>query len=359
VSIDLGVAQQAATNGTERSAIVVAATTITPETVSWLWPGCLAVGALANMVGVPDQGKSLIFTDVAARLTIGSPMPPEPHQPGQAPSQRVLILTLEDALSHTIVPRLIQAGADLAWVDFLQMVRNPDGHTSLLTLAEDLDVLDATLSTGRYALVVVDGITGYLGDAKTHNDGDVRRVLVPFAALLARTKVAGLSVMHPPKAVTNLAYYAGGSVAFTAIPRVTLGVAPDPTDESTSPRRLLMKIKGNLYGPVPTLAYRIVAAGPAEVPRIEWEPDPVAVNIADVLDPMKEDAAARNSRRACEEWLRAYLADGPQPAVDGEKAARLAGFTYATLRRARENVADVAKRSFNGPWVWKLKATPR
>lgn len=162
-----------------------------------------------------------------------------------------MILTNEDSLSTTMVPRLIKAGADLTRVDFVQMVRNTDGQTSLLTLADDLDALANALTAKRYALVVVDGITGYLGDVETHNDADVRRVLTPFAALLARAKVAGLSVMHPPKAVTNLAYYAGGSVAFTTVPRVTLGVAPDPEDENVIPRRLLMKLKATSMAPWP------------------------------------------------------------------------------------------------------------
>jgi putative DNA primase/helicase len=345
------------TNGataSSRQAVVIGASTITPEEMDWLWPGRLAVGALTNCVGLPDQGKSLVFTDITARLTIGSPMPPASRHRGQAP-QRVLVLTLEDSLSRTLVPRLMKAGADLALVDFVQMVRNADGQTSLLTLAEDLDVLGAALEAKRYALVIVDGITGYLGDAKTHNDADVRQVLAPFAALLDRVKVAGLSVMHPPKSIANLAYYAGGSIAFTAIPRVTLGVAPDPNDEHESPRRLLMKIKGNLYGAVPTLAYRIVAEHPASVPWIEWEADAVTVDIADVLDPVREDAEDRSTRRACEAWLRSYLADGPHPAKDAEKAATAAGYTPSTLRRARERVVDVAKRTFNGPWEWILR----
>jgi putative DNA primase/helicase len=353
VKFDLAAAEQVPTNG--RAAIIVPASTISPEVVEWLWPGRLAVGALTNTVGLPDQGKTLVYCDVTGRLTIGSPMPPEPRRPGYTTPQRVLILTLEDSLSHTIVPRLMKAGADLALVDFVQMVRNTDGELSLLTLAEDLDVLGAALDGQRYGLVVVDGIAGYLGDAKTHNDADVRRVLAPFAALLDRAKVAGLSVMHPPKAVSSLAYYAGGSVAFTAIPRVTLGVAPDPDDESASPRRLLVKLKGNLYGQVSTLAYRIGADGPAGVPWIEWERDPVNVNIADVLDPVKETPEDRSTRRSCEEWLRSYLADGPRPSADVDKAAADAGFKPRTLRRAREKITDSAKRTFAGPWMVMLR----
>ena len=349
------------TNGAGRSAVIVPAATISPEDVEWIWPGRIVAAGLNNLVALPDQGKTLLCCDVAARLSIGSPMPPEPRRAGGGPAQRVMFLTLEDSLSNTIVPRLIKAGADLAMVDFVQMVRDADGQMSLLTLAADLDVLAAALDHQRYALVVVDGIMGYLGDSKTHNDADVRRVLMPFAALLARMKVAGLGVMHPPKSISNLAYFAGGSVAFTAIPRVSLGIAPDPNDENEeSPRRLLMKIKGNLYGPVATLMYRIIADGPAAVPSLEWSPNPVTVNIAEVLDPVKESPEDRSTRRACEEWLRSHLGDGPKRSKDVEQAADAAGFTKATLRRAREKVIDSVKTGRPGQaqqWEWTLRGS--
>ena len=287
-------------------------------------------------------------------------MPPALNRPGDGAPGRVLILTLEDSLSTTMVPRLLKAGADLALVDFVQMVRDAKGYTSFVTLAEDLDVLSATLAAQRYTLMVIDGITGYLGiNTKSHNDADVRRVLAPFAAMLDRAQVAGLSVMHPPKAVTSLAYYAGGSTAFTSVPRVALGVGADPADDSPTPRRFVMKIKGNLYGPVPTLAYHIKAEGPGTVPWLEWETAPVSVNIADVLDPMKETPEQRSTRLACIEWLRAHLADGPKRSEDVEAAAKAAGFKGATLRRARETVCDTVK--VGGPksgaqrWDWSLR----
>jgi hypothetical protein len=185
-----------------------------------------------------------------------------------------------------VVPRLITAGANLEHVDFVQMVRDAEGHETLLTLADDLDVLGTAITKTAYALLVVDGIMGYLGrDAKTHVDADVRRVLTPFVSLLDRTRVAGLGVTHPPKAISNLSYYAGGSIAFTSLPRVVLGVAADPEDAREPPRRLVAKLKGNLYGHVPTLAYTITAESDADVPRLAWSADPVRVDLADAFDP--------------------------------------------------------------------------
>src|SRR5262249_34141398 len=158
-------------------------------------------------VGLPDQGKTLIAVDVSARLTVGSPLAPDPCRPGVQPPRRGVVCTNEDTLS-VIRARLEKAGADLAMIDFIQMVRAAHGGMSPLGLSEDLDAIEDTVASRQPALLIVDGIMGYLGDVKTHNDADVRRVLMPFVALLARTGTAGLGLMHPPKAVTNLHYYA-------------------------------------------------------------------------------------------------------------------------------------------------------
>jgi hypothetical protein len=343
-----------------RHAIIVAADSVTPETMTWLDPGRLAEGALTMAVGLPDQGKSLMACDVTGRLSTGSPLPPAPRVPDAVARRRVLILTAEDTLASTMVPRLIAAEADLTQINFVQMVTDAEGAVSLLTLEKDLDVLEGAIEATHPALVILDGIVGYLGNVKSHNDADVRRVLSPFAALLARTHTAGLGLMHPPKVTTNLHYYAGGSVAFTAVPRVVLGVGPDPEDESDNPRRFLAKLKGNLYGRVPTLAYRIAAVTDAAIPHLEWEPAPVSVNIAAVFSPLPESPEDRSSRRACEAWLRSYLGAGLKPAAEAEKEAVAAGFKKATIRRARERICDVVKDGSH--WAWFLlpaaKATP-
>jgi putative DNA primase/helicase len=341
--------------GGGRHAIIVAAASVTPEAITWIDPGRLAVGALTMAVGLPDQGKTLIACDLAARLSSGMPLPPAGRYPDAVARRRTVILTNEDTIATTMVPRLIAADADLTQINFIQMVRDADGAVSLLTLEKDLDALEAAIETTGPALVVIDGLAGYLGNVKSHNDADVRRVLSPFAAVLGRTGTAGLGLMHPPKVTTNLHYYAGGSVAFTAVPRVVLGVAPDPEDEHDNPRRFVAKLKGNLYGRVPTLAYRITAPTEAAVPHLEWEPEPVSVNIADVFAPPHESSEDRGSRHECETWLRHILADGPKPATEMETAAEAAGFKRHTLRRAKERVCDSVKDGSR--WVWFLLPT--
>ena len=49
--------------------------TVTPEKVSWLWPGRMALGKYQVIVGDPDLGKTTLALDCAARLSVGGAWP--------------------------------------------------------------------------------------------------------------------------------------------------------------------------------------------------------------------------------------------------------------------------------------------
>src|SRR5260370_42484966 len=78
--------------------------------ISWLWPGRLALGKLSMLEGDPDQGKSLVATDLCARITTGRPFPD--GCPSLGP-RNVIFLDAEDNKNDTILPRLRAAGADM------------------------------------------------------------------------------------------------------------------------------------------------------------------------------------------------------------------------------------------------------
>src|SRR5947209_5994873 len=93
------------------------ATEVAPRAVQWLWPGNLALGKLVVLAGVPGAGKSLLAAaDFAARVTLGSAWP----DGGACPKGDVLIASREDEADDTLVPRLIDHGADLGRVGFAE-----------------------------------------------------------------------------------------------------------------------------------------------------------------------------------------------------------------------------------------------
>ena len=55
--------------------ITVIAATTTPMKIVWLWDQRIPVGRLTLFVGNPDNGKSMVATDVAARITTGRDCP--------------------------------------------------------------------------------------------------------------------------------------------------------------------------------------------------------------------------------------------------------------------------------------------
>jgi hypothetical protein len=64
---------------------VLAMSQVKPRPLQWLWPGWLALGKLAVVDGDPEQGKSLVFLDLAARLSRGALMPDEGSDGQPAP----------------------------------------------------------------------------------------------------------------------------------------------------------------------------------------------------------------------------------------------------------------------------------
>ena len=81
---------------------------VSPRPVRWLWPGWLPLGALVMIDGDPGVGKSTVTHDFAARVTTGRPWPD-----GQkCPRGNVLIMTAEEGLADTVLPRVQLAGSD-------------------------------------------------------------------------------------------------------------------------------------------------------------------------------------------------------------------------------------------------------
>jgi len=120
----------------------VRASDIKPTTVKWLWPGRFALGKLGIIAGLPDEGKGLLFYYIIARITRGRPWP---CGEGTAPLGNVILLTAEDDLQDTVIPRLIAAGADRARVEILRMVPNGNGKR-MFSLVTDLEMLRQKIS---------------------------------------------------------------------------------------------------------------------------------------------------------------------------------------------------------------------
>ena len=231
----------------------------------------MALGTLCLVAGREGLGKSTLTYDIAARVTRGSLEGDRFGEP-----RGVLVAATEDSWAHTIVPRLIAAGADLDLVFRIEVMSAEDVATGLV-LPKDLREMEEAAREVGAALLVLDPLMSRLGQLDTHRDAEVRQALEPLVAIAERTDMTVVGLIHHNKSgATDPLQAVIGSRAFTAVARSVHTVMLDPDDE-TEQRRLFGTPKNNLgRSDLPTLSYTIVEhiiptrLGPAKTGRLMW-----------------------------------------------------------------------------------------
>lgn len=213
------------------------------KSIQWLWPNRYALGKLGLLVGLPDEGKGQVFCDMAARVTQGWDWP---CGEGKAPKGNVILLTAEDDINDTIVPRLVSAGADLDRVEIVKMVRQDDNPDRMFSLVTDLPLLRRKIAeVGDVKLLQIDPITAYLGNSNgkwdSYRTTDVRAVLSPVVEFAAELNVAIVGIMHFNKKtdVNHALLRISDSLAFGATARHVYAVVDDEEND----RKLLVKAR--------------------------------------------------------------------------------------------------------------------
>ena len=327
---------------TEPRPVLVCLADVHVEAVSWLWPGRLAAGKLALLVGDPGLGKSWITLDIAARVSSGRSWPD--GAPALPPAD-VLLLSAEDGLADTIRPRLDALGADSRRVHHLAVLRAGE-HERAIQLADTAALEKAVTKTGARVLII-DPMSAYLGSTDSHRDAAVRGLIAPLAALAERTDVAVVGVMHLSKGAQRPAIYrAIGSIGFAAAARIVLAVAADPEHDD---RRIVAPVKSNLSAPPPALAYTLTDG------RLAWRADPVPD--VDVNTLLSGPALDRAERREADAWLRDVLSGGRMQSREIQSAAREAGLAWRTVERAKRRLgieAELVGYGRTGRWYWRL-----
>ena len=326
---------------------------VEPRAIRWLWDGRFPLGRVSLLVGRPGEGKSFLTTDMAARVTTGTPWPDGSY----CPQGSVILISAEDDPRDTIRPRLDAHRADVRKVYLLSAVRRVTGTTEsekMITLADVDAVEEAIKQLDDCKLLAVDPIGSFLGNGvDAHRDNEVRSVLAPIAMLAEKYGPAVLVVAHRRKGGGLSADdNALGSRAFTGLARAVWHLSRDPGDKS---RRLLLPGKNNLAHEGDGLAFSIVG----EPARLAWETDPVAMTADDGLaaeQATKRPGPDAEAQDAAVAWLSTALADGPRPAKDlFDEWKNGQGGSKRTLERAKQVLGVEAYREgVPGPWLWRL-----
>lgn len=322
---------------------------IKPRRVRWLLSGRFALGTLGILAGREGLGKSTLCYSFVAQVTRG-----EMRGEFQGQPKSVIIAATEDSWEHTIVPRLIAAGADLNRAYRIDVTNN--GLPVGLVLPNDLVQLEDEARRVDAAMLLLDPLTSRLnGKLDTHKDAEVRQALEPLVALADRVGMFVLGIMHFNKSgSTDPLALVMGSKAFTAVARSVHSVVRDP-DDDTERRRLFGTPKNNLgRDDLPSLGFEIESFGvptddgTAWTSRLVWTGE-VDTTIADAVRNAAADGDDRTATQEAAGWLEDYLADkGEADSADVKKAAHAAGHSERTLQRARQKLR-VSTRSDGFP----------
>jgi hypothetical protein len=351
---------QAGTNGAKDFFDIVDADSVITKQVAWIWPNILAQGKLIILAGPPGNGKSHISIDTAARISTGGVWP----DGGQAPQGRILILSSEDGIEDTMVPRLIAAGADLSRITFVRATIDSTSNRKrrAFSLQSDLVALgDLVKSYGDVVLIIIDPITSYMGDrVDSHQTSQVRAVLDPVSDFADRHNVAVLGISHPPKASQSSALNSvTGSLAFVGVARLVFCAIEDASWPGHS---LLLPVKNNLGPKASGLRYRIESAeidgagGKLKTSRIAWITTvPVTITADEALAAERERKRGPSKLEQAKAFLRDQLQAGPKLMTEIEAAAKTESFSWRTIETAKAQLKIKSKKpGTDGLWVWEL-----
>ncbi len=341
----------------ERRLRLTPASTVQVRPVHWLWDRRIPLGELTLLAGREGIGKSTIAYTLAAWITTGTM---EGNYQGEP--RAVVVAATEDSWEHTIVPRLMAAGADL---DLVYRVDVTDhGLDGFLTLPSDVGELRAAVEGVGAVLVLLDPLMSRLNaQLDSHKDAEVRVALEPLTSFAKAAMVSVLGIVHVNKSTHADPLTAiMGSRAFPAVARAVLFAIKSPEDDETA---LLGFPKSNL-GPKDPTTYRYRVVGQRVAQTAEGDVWTGAVDWLGKSDRSIEDVVSAMSEGGMEvlsavdeaaAWLEDYLhasggaAESKVAKADGAKAGHIA----RNLQRAATRLEiKVESSGFPRRTVWTL-----
>ncbi|MHB1988909.1 MAG: AAA family ATPase [Acidimicrobiales bacterium] len=328
------------------------ASAIVPSKPEWLWEGWILRRALNLLTGRQGSGKTTFAAYVTAALTVGAPLP---DASASRSAIRAAILSLEEPADR-VTARLHAAGADLDRVLIIGDVADVDEEGRVVnrrwSLPKDIAILGELMTSQRLDLVVVDGL-GYAIAGDSHNYAVVGSALAALAGEADRTGAAILGLVHPPKGASDPVTAAIGSTAWTAIPRISMVLGPDPSDE-TGARRVCRVAKTNYKAPVDGIHFSIANDPTFECGFIAGVGRSIVT--AEEIFAIPRTPEEKGERAEACALLREILSEG---AMDAKDAARCAAMSDRVLRQARKDAGVIAeaKRNDKGRvigWTWSL-----
>ncbi len=322
--------------------LTVCLSTVAPLKVEWLIRDRIPKRFVTVFAGRTAVGKSFLTSDLIARLSVGHEIP---FAGGECFTPGGTLILSEDSLEYVLVPRLLNAGADMTRIHAMTweaMARYNLADTDMLSSAI------AEIPQG-VSLVLIDPPTNFLDSIDEHKNAEVRQVVMRVVEWAMTRDLAVIFILHVNKAAKGVEALnrVMGSVAWVTTARVAHAFCDDPNEDGQC---LWVPLKTNVGKLAKAIAYRITPEENDQA-RVEW--------VAEV-DTTANEAMGGEPRKprdvVASEWLIEKFREKLEwPSNDLFEAANHEGVSRSAvfeakrklkLPRARQRVEENGDRTF-------------
>ena len=320
--------------------------------IEWVWRKRIPAGMITVVSGRPGEGKSTFTRRLVADVS---------------QTDAVIYSNQEDPIRETIRPSLEASGARL------RRVFIPEEP---YMLPRDVERLERKVKQIRAKLIVLDSANQHL-EPNALGGQEVRKALTPLKRMLERTGCGCVFVDHLKKKVSPNAHALEALTGSgSGLPAAARFVYIFGTNPKTPEERVLAPVKVNVVRMDDSVSFEMqnvevelaTKSERARTGRLLVETgtlvlisDHSRVTCNDVLrwnGKAADDSGLSVTKLAvASEWLTGFLMFGERPAQEVEDEGKLAGFSWATLRRASKAL-DVNKKrkgyGKDGGWFWSL-----
>lgn len=327
---------------------------IESKPIEWLWKYRIALGKPTVIAGNGGLGKSQLTAYLAKEVTTGGCFHNE-SEPTKIGS--MIFLSAEDDPADTIKPRLVAVGANVRLCHVLSAINTEDHKGNKgkrnFDLTQDIERLGKVCETlGNVRLIVIDPISAYLGGTDSHNNSDMRGLLMPLSDMAAKHNVALVLITHLNKSTNQDAHSRViGSVGLVNAARAAYMVQKDAEKPEI---RYFVPIKNNIGNDYDGFAFSIEEVdleNDIKTSKIYWHQG--TVEAQKILNPQSEEKPTATNGAA--DFLRELLANKPMLAKDIFEEAEGAGYNKPAIQRAAKRLGVIRKKlGITDGWQWSL-----
>lgn len=298
------------------------------QEATWLITGWMPEGQITLLASDGGIGKTSLWINMIAAISSGQRCILDPPDFTRKP-QLVAFLTTEDSVRKKLKKKLRLAGADMRNVITPDFQSDKDGLLRGMKFGSP--GMAQFIRHFKPVLCVFDPVQGFIPpDINMGSRNAMRDCLAPLVSLGEETGTSFLIVCHTNK---RRGAWGRDRIADSAdlwdISRSVL-MAGFTTDEGI---RYLSNEKNNYRALMDTLLFSIDSNGQVQAEGTTWKRDREYTQDASL-------STSAPKREDCKGWLLSELdaAGGAIPSKDLEDRAKAAGYSFRTLRRAKDDL---------------------